>query len=254
MKADNVPGTGGKVTNANGGSANSCRPAVSPDSRQSLAGGGYANYFWQKAQERPHLIIPGVVALLNGYWHRLKFFVTGKRFSVGPGFRVYGKFRVVGPGEVRIGKGCFVLGEILRPVSFVTWSKNSLIVVGDEVGFNGTVINCYDRVVVDDLCNIADAYIIDSSAHHLSADRRHLPLETVASGPVHLCRNVWVSLQAVILKGVTIGENSVVGACSLVREDVPANAFVGGYPAKKIRDISPKYKDCPGRSESGNII
>ncbi|NTW88092.1 MAG: hypothetical protein HGB26_02995, partial [Desulfobulbaceae bacterium] len=157
MTAANVSGNSGKGLDENGGSANSCRSAASPDRRLGVAGNGYASFFWQKAQERPHLIIPGIIALLNGYWHRLKFFLTGKRITVGHGFRVYGKFRVVGPGMVRIGKGCFVLGEIMRPVSFVTWSKNSVIIIGDEVGFNGTVINCYDNVMIDDLCNIADA-------------------------------------------------------------------------------------------------
>jgi len=196
-------------------------------------------YLLGKARTAPHLILPGILAYLNGYWHKLKFRLLMKDVRIGSGFRVYGKLHVIGPGKVRIGRNCFILGKTLRPVSLVTWRKEAVITLGNNVGLNGAVINCYEEIRIDDLCNIADAYIIDSSAHHISADRRSLPVETVPRAPVHICRNVWISLNVAVLKGVTIGENCVVGAFTLVRRDVPPNKVVTGNPQEIIADVPP---------------
>jgi acetyltransferase-like isoleucine patch superfamily enzyme len=70
-----------------------------------------------------------------------------------------------------------------------------------------------------------------------------LPVETVPRAPVHLERNVWVSLGVVILKGVTIGANSVVGACALVRQNVSANTFVAGNPARELGKVPERFDD-----------
>ncbi len=199
--------------------------------------------FSRKARERPDLIVPGFIAYLNGFWHKLKFRLLFKNVRIGKGFRVYGRLRIFGPGRVRIGTNCFILGQTLRPVSLITWRPQAQIVLGNNVGLNGTVINAYESVEIDDLCNLADAYIIDSSAHHLSADRRFLPVETVPRAPVHLERNVWVSLGVVILKGVTIGANSVVGACALVRQNVSANTFVAGNPARELGKVPERFDE-----------
>ena len=55
--------------------------------------------------------------------------------------------------------------------------------------------------------------------------------------PVHIGKNAWIGAGATILPGVTVGENAVVAAAAVVTKDVPANAIVGGNPAKLIRMI-----------------
>lgn len=57
--------------------------------------------------------------------------------------------------------------------------------------------------------------------------------------PVHIKKNVWIGANVTILPGVTIGENAIVGACSVVTKDVPDNAVVVGNPARII-----KYQDA----------
>lgn len=52
---------------------------------------------------------------------------------------------------------------------------------------------------------------------------------------MNICKNAWIGAGATILPGVTIGENAVVGAASVVTKDVPANAVVAGNPAKVLR-------------------
>ena len=61
--------------------------------------------------------------------------------------------------------------------------------------------------------------------------------------PVHIKKNVWIGANVTILPGVTIGENAIVGACSVVTKDVPDNAVVVGNPAKVIKFQDPeKFK------------
>ena len=55
--------------------------------------------------------------------------------------------------------------------------------------------------------------------------------------PVHICRSAWIGAAATILPGVTIGENNVMGAGSVVTHDVEPDAIVAGNPAKQIRRI-----------------
>lgn len=62
--------------------------------------------------------------------------------------------------------------------------------------------------------------------------------------PVHIKKNVWIGANVTILPGVTIGENAIVGACSVVTKDVPDNAVVVGNPAKVIKYLdAEKFKN-----------
>ena len=55
--------------------------------------------------------------------------------------------------------------------------------------------------------------------------------------PVIINNNVFIGAHSIILKGVTIGENSIIGACSLVTNDIPANEIWGGNPARRIKTL-----------------
>jgi acetyltransferase-like isoleucine patch superfamily enzyme len=113
------------------------------------------------------------------------------------------------------------------------------ISIGDNVGFSGTTIQCYQEITIGDWCNIADAYLVDSPSHPLSKDRRFVDPGDVSAAPVKIEENVWISTRVVIGHGVRIGKNSVVGACSLVRSSIPADSFYAGNPAKFIKTILP---------------
>lgn len=192
---------------------------------------------WRRAQESPYLIVPGALALLNGYWHKLKFKLIFKDIRIGRAFRVYGHFTVLGFGRLTIGDNCFVDSKNIKRVAFKTAVPGAHIDIGDNVGFNGTTLVCHERIRIADWCNIADAYIVDSPAHPLAANRRTVPACEVSAYPVTLRENVWVSTRAVISHGVTIGRNSVIGALSLVRHDVPEDSFFAGNPAVLIKKI-----------------
>lgn len=86
-------------------------------------------------------------------------------------------------------------------------------------------------ITIDDEVMIAANVQLISNNHDL--EQRNV----ITCKPVHICRQVWIGAGATILPGVTIGENAVVGAGSVVTHDVEPNTIVAGNPARFIRKI-----------------
>ena len=88
--------------------------------------------------------------------------------------------------------------------------------------------------IADDVMIGPNVNII-TSGHPIEPSRRR---EGVIAKPIVIERNVWIAAGATIIGGVTVGENSVVAAGSVVTKDVPPNTLVGGNPARVIRSIA----------------
>lgn len=82
-----------------------------------------------------------------------------------------------------------------------------------------------------------NAYLSDADWH----DIHHRIYAPGATAPIRLGKNVWVGDSALVMKGVTIGDNSVIGAYSVVSKDVPANTIVAGNPARVIRELDSSH-------------
>ena len=122
-----------------------------------------------------------------------------------------------------------------RGCMFSTLYSDALIKIGSNSGFSGTVIGAAERVVIGDnvMCG-GNVTITDTDWHGIEADRR---TERGKSCPVIIEDNVWLGLNVVVLKGVTIGKNSVVAAGSIVSKSIPSNVIAGGQPAKVIKNL-----------------
>jgi acetyltransferase-like isoleucine patch superfamily enzyme len=88
--------------------------------------------------------------------------------------------------------------------------------------------------IADDVMIGPNVSII-TSGHPIEPSRRR---EGVIAKPIVIERNVWIAAGATIIGGVTVGENSVIAAGSVVTKDVPPNTLVGGNPARVIRSIA----------------
>ncbi len=194
----------------------------------------------RRLKKQPYLFMPALRAYLKGLYYRIKFRIFFKKVKIGSHFRVYGNLIITGPGDVTFGKDCFILSQMTKTVCITTQMPESKVIIGSHVGLNGTSIVCFDEISIDDFSNIADAYITDSSAHFLSPDRRLYSASEIPAEKVNIGKNVWVSTHVVILKGVKIGENSVIGAFSLVRNNIPSNVLAAGVPAKPIKELPEK--------------
>lgn len=108
---------------------------------------------------------------------------------------------------------------------------------GIYCNFNLTLIDDMDIYVGDD-CMIAPNVVISTSGHPILPILREN--NYVYNFPVRIGKNVWIGSGVQILPGVTIGDNSVIGAGSVVTNDIPSNVVALGAPCRVIREIGDK--------------
>ena len=194
-----------------------------------------------RLRKQPHLLLPGLIGYLRGIYYKFKFIIFFKKIHIGKHFRVYGRLIITGPGSVTFGDDCIISSNVIKTVKIKTQQPDSKIIIGNHVGLNGTSFVCLDQIYIDDYAHIADAYISDSPTKSLSIDRRLYAPSDIPAERVYVGKNVWISVRVVILQGVTIGDNSVIAACSLVRNNVPPNVLVAGIPAKIIQELPESF-------------
>ena len=96
-------------------------------------------------------------------------------------------------------------------------------------------ISAYQHVSIGRECVIADRVMMIDFDHGMVEVDRPIRLQGIYKRDVRVGNNVWIGYGACILRGVTVGDNAVIGTNAVVTKDVPANAIVGGVPARVIR-------------------
>lgn len=139
--------------------------------------------------------------------------------------------RIYNLGFIKIGNRPRFLAAEARTLLRV--HKGAVLEIGDFAQINsGVTIDVVKLVVIGRHVKIgANVALSDSGGHELVAG------EGVRVAPVHVGDNVWLGRGAFICPGVSIGENSIVGAGAVVTGDVPPNAVVAGVPARLIRTL-----------------
>lgn len=174
----------------------------------------------------------------------IKHFVVPQFDGIGSGTSILKPRSLTIFGKhIYAGNNLHIICSRAKPVTLSCWSSKQQqgeIRIGDNVLISpGVSISSAQRIVIGDNCMIAaEVYISDSDWHGLY--NRTRPFR--CSAAVELKNNVWIGYRAVINKGVTIGENSVVAAGSVVVESVPDNSVVGGNPARIIKVLNPKKR------------
>lgn len=183
---------------------------------------------------------------LRQEWYRLRLKRLEARglcmLSVGEGVSLEVPVRVGGAGQLAIGEGTsFGFGPAMRlgsgEILLQPRSSEAVIRIGRNNAFSNNVcVIANHQVVIGDGCQIGDMVCIyDSDFHELDPITRNR--SAGASKPVTIGNNVWLGSRVMVLKGVTIGDNSVVAAMSVVTRDIPANCVAAGMPAKVIRRL-----------------
>lgn len=135
--------------------------------------------------------------------------ITADDLEIGDQLKLWSVHRqtvVGGPGRIRIGDRVFLnAGVVLHSEVAIT--------IGDDVALSNEV------------------YVMDTDSHGLEGQLPH-------SGAVTIGRGSWLGARAIVLPGVTIGEQSVVAAGSVVTRDVPDRVLVAGNPARVIRELT----------------
>jgi len=162
---------------------------------------------WLKLRWRGRLVTDG-----------LAFVGPGVTFEIGPDARVHlGRWSWVGHGtKIRAHEGEVRIG--------------AKTVLGQEC-----TISAYQHVSIGRECIVADRAMLIDFDHGVVEVDRPIRLQGIYKRDVRVGNNVWIGYGACILRGVTVGDNAIIGTNSVVTRDVPANAVVGGVPARVIR-------------------
>lgn len=125
-----------------------------------------------------------------------------------------------------------------HPVVLTTHNPDSFIQIGDDVGISGASLCAREAITIGDRVLIgANVMIIDSDEHSLVPQNRRYSQRNIQAASIRIEDDVFIGAGAIILKGVTVGRSSVVGAGSVVTRDVPPLTVVAGNPAKVVRGL-----------------
>lgn len=183
---------------------------------------------------------------IKKFWYRIQSLYV--RHKLAPQLKSLGRHPfIVKPwhieifgGPVSIGDNVTLLGCSDKKTRLTVWSDRkdiNGITIGDHVLISpGVRISAASDICIADSCMLAShVYITDSDWHGIYD--RSMPPDDLSC--VKLEENVWVGDSAIICKGVRIGKNSIIGAGSVVTNDIPANVIAVGNPAKTIKELDP---------------
>ena len=135
-----------------------------------------------------------------------------------------------------IGEGCYI-----EPPFHANWA-------GKHVHFGKNVyanfnLTCIDdtHIYVGDYTMIAPNVVLATAAHPILPNLREQAYQY--NMPIHIGKNCWLGAGVIVLPGVTIGDNTVVGAGSVVTKDLPANVVAVGNPCRVLRPIGERDKE-----------
>ena len=190
---------------------------------------------WKAGNEiRRLLILPFVIWALRG-------------LDVGGGWRCYGLpiIQRHRRSTIRIGRRMNLRSTARsnplgpnHPVIISTRRPGAGLTIGDDFGMTGGSLVCDERITIGDRVWVgANAIIADTDFHPLDPERRRTSPLAAETAPIVIADDVFIGMNALILKGVTIGAGAVVGAGSVVARDVPPGAVVAGNPARVLSEL-----------------
>jgi carbonic anhydrase/acetyltransferase-like protein (isoleucine patch superfamily) len=166
--------------------------------------------------------------------------------DLGSGCRFYGlpTFRRIPSSSILIGKGCAFRSApwsnqvgLNRACMLSTLREGAEIAIGESSGFSGTVIGAAERIAIGPRVLVGgNCTITDTDWHPIDAAAR-MTDAPAKSAPVVIEADVFLSMNVTVLKGVTIGEGTVVAANSVVSRSLPAGVIAGGAPANVLKKL-----------------
>ena len=135
-----------------------------------------------------------------------------------------------------VGENCYI-----EPPFHSNWGgKNVHLGKNVYFNFNATMVDD-THIYIGDYTMLGPNVVIATAGHPILPELREKALQY--NLPVHIGRNCWLGAGVLVLPGVTIGDNTVIGAGSVVTKDIPANVVAVGNPCKVLREISEHDKE-----------
>ena len=130
-------------------------------------------------------------------------------------------------------------GTLLEPHVWITAPGSARVRIGSGTFLNiGVMVAAVARVEIGDHCMFANGCFVTDGNHRFDDPDTPVPWQGFTTkGPVRVADNVWCGANVVITSGVTVGERCVIGANSVVTEDIPPFSIAAGAPARVVRTI-----------------
>jgi acetyltransferase-like isoleucine patch superfamily enzyme len=180
---------------------------------------------------RAHRMLTFGYVRLMVRWARLKLRWRGRLQTdglcfIGPGV----KFEIGEGAHVKLGRWCWIgHGSKIRAHEGEV-EIGAKTVMGQEC-----TISAFQHVSVGRECIIADRVMLIDFDHGVVEVERPIRMQGIYKRDVRVGHNCWIGYGACVLRGVTVGDNSVIGTNSVVTKDLPANAVAAGLPARVLR-------------------
>ncbi len=196
---------------------------------------------------QPFLVIRGVKRFFNVLYYKVLFKING--IVYGKNLQVFNHFYLMKhiDGECIIGDNFrFISGDNFNPLSrniggSIYIGKNGAkLTIGNNVGISASCIWCSKSITIGNDVKIGSGCIImDTDSHSLNYLDRKNDDDFVNTNrkPVVIGDDVLIGTRSIVLKGVSIGERSVIGAGSIVTSDIPSNCIAAGNPCRVIKLI-----------------
>ena len=147
--------------------------------------------------------------ILKIYWH----LVAAVKMHI---------YKLIFRSRVTFGKGC-----TFRSGFGILVNKNAKVIIGDGVFFNKRCsIVALERIEIGDDCIFGENVKLYDHNHCFSQKNTLIKKQGFKSCPISIGANCWIANDVIILKGVRIGENTVIGAGCIIKNDIPANSVV----------------------------
>ena len=164
---------------------------------------------------------------------------------LGKNIQIPGKVHwLIRGSKVRVGDNLyFSSGDAVNPIGSnlqgaIYVESGASLTIGNDVGMSSTRMWIHESVTIGDNVKIGACVLItDTDAHPLDYLARRTSNDRTKSAPIIIEDDVWVGAHSIILKGVTIGARSIIGAGSVVTKNIPADCVAAGNPCKVIKTL-----------------
>ena len=179
--------------------------------RNNMLSFGYAYLIarlaWYKLRFRGRLQVDGIA-----------FICPGVKFEIGPN------------AKLRLGRWCWVGNDTKIRVHEGEVSIGAKTVMGQEC-----TISAFQHVTIGRECIVADRVMLIDFDHGIVEVERPIRVQGIYKRDVDVGHNVWMGYGACVLRGCSVGDNSVIGTYAVVTDDIPADVVAAGVPAKVLR-------------------
>jgi acetyltransferase-like isoleucine patch superfamily enzyme len=164
---------------------------------------------------------------------------------------INGRIKLICKGTISLGSGLKInSGKKYNPIGgdttlrFITAKKNAILKIGNNVGISNSTIVCWNSVTIEDdvliggSCKIYDTdFHATTQTERIAAFKTYTLDEKAKTAPIIIKKGAWIGGHCIILKGLSIGENSIIGAGSVVTKSIPDNEIWAGNPIRFINKI-----------------